>query len=282
MVTWADCAKRLDELGVYDKIAEQAGRDPGLSIDIGCGHGYFLKALHAKNPGIGIVGADDKLGACRQYLKAEKVPFSDITAKEVWKKAGKLKGIYLVEENYRKMPKKTFDSSFMLFPSILGYDMENAGTAEKHVALFLRCAQLLQRVMLASASAKVGGHVTLVTLAGPGEATEYKRTGILDRIKGENVPVSDRAFTKLYREYHGVKDEPYVYITTGRAKEIDPVLAERVNRLDIISGKQTMIDEAGKDIVIYYSTRGKFFKKDKLTVPKEFIKWVMTCFSAEV
>lgn len=281
MVTWADCAKRLDELGVYGKIAEETGKDPGLSIDIGCGQGYFLKALYSKNPGIGIVGADDELGACRQYLKTQKVPFSDIRAKEVGKKAGKLKGVWLVEEDYRKTPKRTFDSSFMLFPSILGYDMEKAGTAEKHVALFLRCAQLLQRVMLASAAAKLGGSVTLVTLAGPGEATEYKRTGILDRIKGENIPVSDRAFTKLYRGYHGANDDPYVYITTGRAKEIDPVLAERVSRLDVISGRQTIIDEAGEDIVIYYSVGGKFFKKNRLTVPKEFIEWVMTCFSAE-
>jgi hypothetical protein len=279
MVTWADCAKRLDEIGVYDKIAEDA--DTGLSIDIGCGQGYFLKALYSKNPSAGIIGADDKLSACRQYLKTEKVPFSDITAKEVGKKAGKLKGIWLVEENYRKMPKRLFDSSFLLFPSILGYDMEKASTDEKHITLFLRCAQLLQRVMLASAAAKLGGSVTLATLAGPGEATEYKRTGLLDRIKGENIPVSDRAFTKLYREYHGVNDEPYIYTTTGMAKEIDPVLAERINKLDIISSKQTMVEDLGKDIGIYYSTGGKFFKKDKLIVPKEFINWVLSCFSAE-
>ena len=33
--------------------------------------------------------------------------------------------------------------------------------------------------------------------------------------------------------------------------------------------------------MIYYAKKGKFFEKDHIAVPKEFIGWVLKCFKAE-
>ena len=186
MVSWDDCAKRLDELGMYQRIVEESGVSSSknaLTVDLGCGRGYLLKELYKANPLMCTAGVDEKLGDCRRYLRSEKIPFSELASKKLVKKAPKLHGIYLVEENYRKIPKRAFDLSFMLFPSVTGYDMTGKDYDERLLATFMTCVQTLKRAILASNTAKIKSTVVIANLAGGGQASEYKRAGIFAKEK---------------------------------------------------------------------------------------------------
>ncbi len=284
MVSWDECAKRLDELGMYQRIVEESGISSSknaLTVDLGCGRGYLLKELYKANPLMCTAGVDEKLGDCRRYLKSEKIPFSELASKKLVKKAPKLHVIYLVEENYRKIPKRAFDLSFMLFPSVTGYDRTGKDYDERLLATFMTCVQTLKRAILASNTAKIKSTVVIANLAGGGQASEYKRAGIFAKEKSMNIPISDRTFTKLYKALYGSKDVPNLYLTVGKPKEIDKGLMERINALDIVSNKKTRFKDGGRDALIYYATKGKFFEKDYVAIPKEFIGWVLGCFKPE-
>ena len=284
MGSWDECAKRLDELGMYRRIVEEAGLTSSkntLAVDLGCGRGYLLKELYTTNPHMCTAGIDEKLGDCRKYLRSETIPFSELTSKKLVKKAAKLHGIYLVEENYRKIQKRVFDLSFILFPSVNVYAGETNEYEEQILTAFMTCVQMLKRAILASKTAKINGKVIIGNIAGTGHASEYKRADIFAKEKSMNIPISDRKFTKLSRALYNTKDSPNLYLTIGKPKEINKGLMEKIDALEIVSNKKTKFKDTGKDIVIYYATKGKFFEPDHITIPKKFIDWVLECFKAE-